>query len=576
MPDLTKVRVQLLNTETSEVIEDVDVLTSAGAVTFSDGKSLQQKVDDNEIGGSSISGKNEDNDTNYTLSIKIKNENLIAVLEYGSSEPEPEPEPGNESLDDIAIKGKTYREIFKNGNMISWGDFEGNTDLLSINSGTPEISTDACVSKSHSLKAFGNVSQQYKAPNNINLTNGHSFYVALKARCDRYVKGSLGINSNSFNTIGATSTTEGFETFSTLISSSPGASNINIFVGSITSADLDGYIDDIVIVDLTEVFESDIPTKEELDEIYNTYISIITSNDNIEISTLSLDANGVSTITEEYVLSAEKYIEYTDQKCIDAFMSLVNKKAECYGMSNSNFTSPSGAGGNTTCAKDLAIAGYYACGYREVLDIWKHKNYKIKVYGKNEREISVGSTVMNTPIGSYTIYGGKTGSWSGTENLLVVAEINEEAYACVVMDCGSSSNRFVAMEELLDVISTSSGEVSTATSACAYKLPAQLPQMHNISTETAIYTKNESQEIIPASVTKVMTAMTAIDYANDLSEKITFKSTDLESGSGAVFQSGDIVTLKDALEAMMLPSSNMAAKAIARNIGKKYLEKFGN
>lgn len=42
--DLTKVRVQLLDTETSEVIEDVDVLTSAGAVTFSDGKSLQQKL----------------------------------------------------------------------------------------------------------------------------------------------------------------------------------------------------------------------------------------------------------------------------------------------------------------------------------------------------------------------------------------------------------------------------------------------------------------------------------------------------------------------------------------------------
>lgn len=51
MPDLTKVRVQLLNTETSEVIEDVDVLTSAGAVNCSDGKTLQAKIDDGDFAG---------------------------------------------------------------------------------------------------------------------------------------------------------------------------------------------------------------------------------------------------------------------------------------------------------------------------------------------------------------------------------------------------------------------------------------------------------------------------------------------------------------------------------------------
>ena len=183
---------------------------------------------------------------------------------------------------------------------------------------------------------------------------------------------------------------------------------------------------------------------------------------------------------------------------------------------------------------------------------------------------------MNTPIGDYTVHGGKTGSWAGTENLLVVAEVNNEVFACVVMDCGSSQNRFVAMGELLDVISSSSGEVSTASAACVYKIPAQIPQLHNISEETAIYTKNDTQEIIPASVTKVMTAITALDYADSLSEKILFKPSDLESGSGAIFQAGDIITLNDALVAMLLPSSNMAATAIARNIGKLYLEKVGN
>lgn len=42
---LSKVRVQLLNEETGELIKEVDVLTSADAVTFSDGQTFQQKLD---------------------------------------------------------------------------------------------------------------------------------------------------------------------------------------------------------------------------------------------------------------------------------------------------------------------------------------------------------------------------------------------------------------------------------------------------------------------------------------------------------------------------------------------------
>lgn len=83
MSDLRKVRIQLLNTETSEVIEDVDVLTSAGAVTFSDGKTLQQKVDDDEIGGPKVPNggttgqvltKSSDNDGDANWQIGATNE----------------------------------------------------------------------------------------------------------------------------------------------------------------------------------------------------------------------------------------------------------------------------------------------------------------------------------------------------------------------------------------------------------------------------------------------------------------------------------------------------------------------
>ena len=46
-----KVRVQLLDENTNEVLEEVDVLTSADCVTFSDGETFQQKLDNGKLKG---------------------------------------------------------------------------------------------------------------------------------------------------------------------------------------------------------------------------------------------------------------------------------------------------------------------------------------------------------------------------------------------------------------------------------------------------------------------------------------------------------------------------------------------
>ena len=44
MTKLSKVRVQLLNPLTGEAVEDVDVLTTAECVSFSDGDTLENKM----------------------------------------------------------------------------------------------------------------------------------------------------------------------------------------------------------------------------------------------------------------------------------------------------------------------------------------------------------------------------------------------------------------------------------------------------------------------------------------------------------------------------------------------------
>lgn len=48
---LKKVRVQLLNEQTGDVLEAVDVLTNADAVLFSDGETFQQKLNAGKLKG---------------------------------------------------------------------------------------------------------------------------------------------------------------------------------------------------------------------------------------------------------------------------------------------------------------------------------------------------------------------------------------------------------------------------------------------------------------------------------------------------------------------------------------------
>lgn len=86
-----------------------------------------------------------------------------------------------------------------------------------------------------------------------------------------------------------------------------------------------------------------------------------------------------------------------------------------------------------------------------------------------------------------------------------------------------------------------------------------------------IYGKNIDQKIHPASIVKLLTCMVLIDIQNDLDDQFEICSKDKATGSGNNLISGDIITFRDALYNMLLPSSNVTAKAISRAIGEKIL-----
>jgi len=76
----------------------------------------------------------------------------------------------------------------------------------------------------------------------------------------------------------------------------------------------------------------------------------------------------------------------------------------------------------------------------------------------------------------------------------------------------------------------------------------------------------------PASVTKMMTALVAMDLAA-LDTKVTIQESDLVGESSMGLESGETLTLEALLYGMLLPSGNDAAAAVARALGKQPADK---
>lgn len=152
-----------------------------------------------------------------------------------------------------------------------------------------------------------------------------------------------------------------------------------------------------------------------------------------------------------------------------------------------------------------------------------------------------------------------------------------------VLDAGTAENRFKAMKQLLDIgakklrnpdAGIASNEFTYASKGAVMLLPEQ-PAMYQRKTLDLLYSKTATTQDIPASVTKVMSLITGMDYIGSVMERITYKSSDEQSGSGDVFDAGDIITVQDLMLAMMLPSSNGSAMCFARICGEKMLQAAG-
>lgn len=105
----------------------------------------------------------------------------------------------------------------------------------------------------------------------------------------------------------------------------------------------------------------------------------------------------------------------------------------------------------------------------------------------------------------------------------------------------------------------------------AHEINSQYYVLMDAKTARVIEGKDENEVIYPASMTKIMTLLIAIENLKDLEEEITITDEMLyglveANASVAGFVSGETVTVRDLFYGLMLPSGADACKALAIRI----------
>lgn len=80
------------------------------------------------------------------------------------------------------------------------------------------------------------------------------------------------------------------------------------------------------------------------------------------------------------------------------------------------------------------------------------------------------------------------------------------------------------------------------------------------------YSKNENEKMKPASTTKLMTTLLALEYADAADKEVKFTQEMTAEGSSMYLRTGEVVRLSDLAAGMMMASGNDAANAAAISI----------
>lgn len=291
---------------------------------------------------------------------------------------------------------------------------------------------------------------------------------------------------------------------------------------------------------------------------------------------------------------------HTDAECITAFLSYMAKKCTLYGMTGTYYASPSGLTENSySTPQDALKLGIVVTANKQALDIWSTPNRSFTISGDHARTLSVTNNVISgvaTDLGAYYKFlGGKGGSliysnYHRAQILLVEVEDRPVILSLMALGQTNYNNIYKSAKELCDMVkdsinglTPSAGTNLTALVSgdggyAACLVPTASGGYQNLETPAELLARDHSiyasptVSRYPASTSKAMTMLCALDYITNIHSTVIVKTSDIVSGSGSTYYNGDKLTMYDALRIMMMESSNTLANTIARVIGGKILE----
>ena len=131
---------------------------------------------------------------------------------------------------------------------------------------------------------------------------------------------------------------------------------------------------------------------------------------------------------------------------------------------------------------------------------------------------------------------------------------------------------------LLSFLAPSNAYCSESGFVPEVEITAKAVYLYNIDTDTVIYEKNAHTPMPPAAITKLMTAVLALEMTDDLDfDEVVYPISvqnflwEYQQQHGRVanagLMAGDTFSMRDALYALLLPSANEVAMSMAETLG---------
>lgn len=134
----------------------------------------------------------------------------------------------------------------------------------------------------------------------------------------------------------------------------------------------------------------------------------------------------------------------------------------------------------------------------------------------------------------------------------------------ILICCFLGSNFHVVAEETVE-------ETTPTTTNANYNSQASHAVVYDVQDQRIIYDKGANDQIYPASMTKIMTSIVALDKIDDLDQEVVmsaeaFVGLKEANASMAGFKEGQVLTYRDLLAGTLLPSGAEASNQLALSL----------